>query len=119
MSELVPKGIKAEKGAGKLTIEWSDGKTCVYSFDLLRSACPCAQCRGGHENMKPEPDEEVFTIPLMNAAATRLRNVQAVGNYAINLEWEDGHKYGIYNWHYLRALCAQMEERAGSNGKGS
>jgi len=34
-----------------------------------------------------------------------LRKIEAVGAYAISVEWEDGHHYGIYNWHYLRALC--------------
>jgi DUF971 family protein len=108
--EVLPTNITADREAARLTIEWDDGKTCVYPFDLLRSACPCAQCRGGHENMKPEPDEDVFTIPLMSASATRMRAIEASGNYAINITWEDGHKYGIYNWGYLRALCAQMED---------
>ena len=109
MSELTPTNIAADREAGELTIAWNDGETCVYAFDLLRNACPCAQCRGGHENMRSEPDEDVFIIPLMDAKATRMRNVEAVGSYAINIEWEDGHNYGIYQWEYLRALCEQVE----------
>jgi DUF971 family protein len=77
----------------------------VYPFSLLRSACPCASCRGGHENMKSEPDEEVFTLPIVQSSATQIANVVATGSYALTLVWEDGHDYGIYNWHYLRALC--------------
>ena len=57
---------------------------------------------------KAEPDEDVFIIPLMASTATKLRNVSAVGNYAINIEWEDGHSYGMYNWHYLRVLCEKL-----------
>jgi DUF971 family protein len=111
MSEILPTNITAKRASGVLEIDWSDGEHCAYPFDLLRNACPCAQCRGGHENMKPEPDEDVFLIPLMDAKATRLKNLEAVGNYALNLEWEDGHSYGIYDWHYLRALCEGMKER--------
>jgi len=110
MSSLVPIDITADRKQGQLTIQWSDGKACVYPFDLLRNACPCAQCRGGHENMSTEPDDDVFVIPLMDASATRLRDIKAVGNYAINIEWEDGHKHGIYHWHYLRALCERLED---------
>ncbi len=55
--------------------------------------------------MSPEPDPEVFDLPLEDSPATRLHNVEAVGSYAISIEWEDGHHFGIYNWHYLRALC--------------
>lgn len=103
--------MAASRKEGRLTIEWNDGRTVVYPFDLLRNACPCAQCRGGHENMKPEPDPNMFIIPLMSATATKLKAIEPVGNYAINIEWEDGHKYGIYNWYYLRALADEMEAR--------
>jgi DUF971 family protein len=109
MVEPTPTNIAANRGQARLTIEWSDGRTDVYPFDVLRNACPCAQCRGGHENMKPEPDASMLIIPLMNAAATRLVGIEPVGNYAINIEWEDGHKYGIYNWHYLRVLADELE----------
>ena len=105
MSETTPTGITADRKTAELTIVWSDGATCVYPFDLLRNACPCAQCRGGHENMSPEPDENVFSIPLMDAKITRMRKLEAVGSYAINIVWEDGHGHGIYNWQYLRSLC--------------
>jgi DUF971 family protein len=111
LTEVLPKSITANRKQARLFVDWNDGESCAYPFDLLRSACPCAQCRGGHENMRPEPDASMFTIPLMAVQATQLKNVEAVGNYAINIEWEDGHKYGIYNWHYLRALCAEMRQR--------
>jgi DUF971 family protein len=55
--------------------------------------------------MRSEPDPEVFSLPLEDTPATRLRTVEAVGTYAIMIEWEDGHHFGIYNWNYLRALC--------------
>jgi DUF971 family protein len=109
MPEALPTNITATRAQARLTIEWSDGRTSVYPFEVLRSACPCAQCRGGHENMKPEPDPSMLIIPLMNASATRLVGIEPVGNYAINIEWEDGHKYGIYNWHYLRVLADEIE----------
>lgn len=108
MSKLVPTGITADRETAKLTIGWSDGKEHVYSFDLLRNACPCAQCRGGHENMGPEPDEDVFAIPLMNVNTTQLTNVDAVGNYAISITWGDGHSAGIYAWQFLYTLGERM-----------
>jgi DUF971 family protein len=112
MTELVPTSFTANRKQARLLIDWSDGEHSAIPFDLLRNACPCAQCRGGHENMKPEPDPNMFIIPLMNAATTKLKGIEAVGYYAINLEWEDGHKYGIYNWHYLRALHEEMKARS-------
>jgi DUF971 family protein len=97
--------IKVSKVKRELSIDWKDGHLSVYPFGLLRAACPCATCRGGHENMRSEPDPEVFTQILEDSLATRLSKIEAVGQYAINIEWEDGHHYGIYTWHFLRALC--------------
>lgn len=100
-----PTGITANRPTREMTITWEDGHTSVYPFGLLRAACPCASCRGGHEYMKAEPDEAVFSANLPESRSTRINKVEAVGSYAMMIEWEDGHHFGIYNWHYLRALC--------------
>jgi len=105
MSEIRPVGIEANRNSSQLTIRWSDGHASEYGFSLLRYACPCAECRGGHANMRSEPDPEVFTRAPQESPATMIRKVEAVGSYALTIEWEDGHHYGIYTWHFLRALC--------------
>ena len=109
-----PTNINANKSKRVFNVSWSDGHTSLYPFGLLRAGCPCASCRGGHEKMKSEPDEEVFTMELEESPATRLTNVVAVGSYALTIVWEDGHDYGIYNWHYLRALCPCEQCRGAS-----
>ncbi len=105
MNSLYPTGITANRQNRELLIQWSDGHQSVIPFSLFRNACPCAQCRGGHENMRSDPDPEVFGLPDEDIPATRLRNLEAVGTYALTPEWEDGHHFGIYTWSYLRALC--------------
>ena len=110
-----PTGITANRSTREITISWSDGHTSVYPFALLRHACPCAACRGGHEGMRSEPDPEVFLMPDEDIPETRLRNLEAVGTYAITFEWEDGHHYGIYTWGYLRTLCPCPICRGGTN----
>jgi DUF971 family protein len=105
MSTLIATGITADRLKKILTVAWNDEHISTYSFSLLRFACPCAECRGGHDQMGTEPPPEVFYMPEEDSPATRLVNVEAIGTYAITIEWEDGHHFGIYNWHYLRALC--------------
>ena len=105
MNKLFPNGITANKKTKELTVTWSDGHLSVYPFSLLRNACPCEKCRGGHDQMSDEPPSEVFYIPIEDSPATRLAGVEEVGSYGITIQWEDGHQFGIYNWHYLRALC--------------
>src|SRR5512137_1923346 len=100
-----PEAITAHKRGKDLTVEWNDGHTSVYPFALLRYACPCEVCRGGHAQMIDDPTNEAFYMPIEDKPATRLVSIDEVGAYAISIRWEDGHRFGIYNWHYLRALC--------------
>lgn len=108
-----PKEVIANKSAREVIIRWEDGHESRYSFNLIRAACPCASCRGGHENMRSEPVPEMFTAELPVSPATTLRRMDPVGTYALSFEMEDGHHFGIYTWHYLRALCACPECREG------
>jgi DUF971 family protein len=105
MNALFPTGVTADKKAKELSVSWNDGHTSTYPFSLLRHACPCAECRGGHDQMSVEPPQEVFFMAIEDRPAMRLVMVEEVGSYGITIEWEDGHHFGIYNWHYLRALC--------------
>ncbi len=102
---MKPVSITAQRKKRELTIVWDDGQTSLYLFSLLRAGCPCAECRGGHENMSETPDPSIFEANLPDSPATRLKTILPVGSYAITLVWEDGHDAGIYRWDYLRALC--------------
>jgi DUF971 family protein len=102
-----PTGIKVEREKQTMTVTWEDGHVSVYPFKLLRAGCPCASCRGGHENMGPEPDPDVFTqyTLLPDGPQVEIKDVYQTGMYGITIAWGDYHDDGIYNWHYLRALC--------------
>lgn len=103
--EPKPVDITADRKKQILTIIWSDGHHSNYPFQLLRAACPCAVCRGGHENMRAEPDPAVFDIILPDSPSTQLNSLEAVGSYGLTFEWKDNHHDGIFNWRYLRLLC--------------
>jgi DUF971 family protein len=111
MANNRPAGITANRQTREIIIDWADGHKSVYSFSLVRHACPCAECRGGHEYMSSKPDPVVFFLPDQDTPATRLRNLEAVGSYALTFEWEDDHHYGIYQWDFLRELCPCPECR--------
>ena len=103
--EITPKQITAIREQRKLIIVWNDNMTCELTFSLLRNACPCAECRGGHENMGHGPDPVVFDLPEEDSPKTRMKSIVQTGTYGITIGWEDGHDFGIYNWEYLRDLC--------------
>ena len=101
-STITPSSISADREKKLMIIAWSDGRTCEYPFSALREACPCATCRGE----SPDSEEaDPLALPMIDTRATMIKNIELVGNYALTIEWEDGHHFGIYNWEYLQSLC--------------
>ena len=44
--------------------------------------------------------------------ALKMLGVEPVGNYAIRIQWSDGHSSGIYSYDHLRRICECAECRA-------
>ncbi len=101
-----PTNITLDKTKGILEITWDDGLQSQYPLSQLREACPCVECRGGHQFMGLEhaPDDILKLTPVRSYAVTGL---SPIGNYAIQPTWDDGHATGIYTWEYLRLISPQ------------
>ena len=97
-----PQSIKLDKKRHVLVIDWNDGNSVEYSWDGLRNACPCAQCRDEHSSANVNTVDMVFTLNPVKSF--NLDAVELAGNYALKLYWSDGHSSGIYGWEYLRTL---------------
>lgn len=89
-------------GDAELAITWDDGHLSVYSFQILRDNCPCATCNEYR-------DRNSRILPLYEEGKYSLTGVKQVGQYAIQITWQDGHDTGIYTFEILRNLC-QCEE---------
>jgi DUF971 family protein len=101
-----PKAITLNKTDHYLEITWNDNQVCKYPLSELREACPCVECRGGHQNMgrEHEPDNLLKLIPKRSYTMSL---IDMVGNYALQPTWDDGHHTGIYTWDYLKRLCPE------------
>ena len=100
-----PKSVEASKSRGELTSTWDDEHVSRYPLAGSRVACPCAACRGGHEAMGQPVTPALMTARSIEGPAAELVSLEAVGNYALLPVCGDGHRYGIYSWDMLRALC--------------
>lgn len=105
MTAVRPRSVEASKSRQELVIAWEDGGVSRYPLAGLRQACPCAECRGGHEGMSTALGPEVLREPVSAGRSAELVSLDAVGNYAILPVWADGHRFGIYTWEYLRRLA--------------
>ena len=96
-----PLRLSADDAAQELVIGWADGHESRFSFEGLRRACPCAECRGGHAGMAEPVDPVVFELPSL--MTHHVRELRPAGHYALQIVWDDGHGSGLYRWETLRA----------------
>jgi DUF971 family protein len=110
---VTPEKVRVLLTEGKgMEIDWVDGHRSAWSFAWLREACPCSTCieerkQGGRKPGQPEP-QSTAVLPLYTAPP-RPASAHAVGRYAIQFDWQDGHSGGIYSWEYLRRVCQCRE----------
>jgi DUF971 family protein len=117
-----PIGVKVHVTTGEgVEITWSDGHTSRYDFAYLRDHCPCALCNDERQK------KEKFGSAIGSSAAlpmfkprVKAKSATAVGNYAIQIEFTDGHATGIFSFDHLREICpcdsCAREFRRGSTG---
>ncbi|MCB0318248.1 MAG: DUF971 domain-containing protein [Bdellovibrionales bacterium] len=108
MYEFYPIKI-ARQGEAGLEISWNDGKQDCLSSKLLRENCPSAVSkaqRGDTSHEKPISNKPSL-LKIVEASSKEelsLQKVWGIGNYAIGIEWADGHNTGIYTFDFLRKL---------------
>ena len=55
---------------------------------------------------KPPDPRDLRDAPVTDV---NLESVEAVGSYALQFNWNDGHSTGIYTWEWLWAACPCAE----------
>lgn len=96
------------RNAVVLESTWSDGLEFAIMLSDLRDACPCAFCTG-EEIMGQKVFAGMKTFaPGMND----LVGLVAVGNYAVQANWGDGHDTGMFSWEMLRRMFEEKNLNA-------
>ncbi len=101
-SELrVPSAIKLKKQSRIMRIEYEDDQVFEFSFEFLRVHSPSAEVRGHGA------DDAVLQTAKENVI---IESIESVGNYAIKINFDDGHNTGLYSWQYLCELGENKED---------
>ena len=104
-----PVEIRYHQRSRRLEVAFDDGERFAFSAEFLRVHSPSAEVRGH------VPGQEVLQSGKREVA---ILHIEPVGNYAVCLHFDDGHRTGIYSWeefHWLGqhhdALWARYLER--------
>ena len=90
-----PVNIKLHKRSRVLELEFDDGAHFNLGCEYLRVHSPSADVKGHG------PGQGTLQIGKENV---NIDNIEPVGNYAIKLQFDDGHNTGLYSWQYLYEL---------------
>ncbi len=111
-----PLRITVHQASRLLEIAFDGGAEFSLPFELLRVYSPSAEVQGH------SPGQEVLQTGKRDVL---IEGLQAVGHYAVQPRFSDGHESGIYTWAYLYKLGAeqadlwrQYEARLAAAGRG-
>ena len=90
-------GIKLRRQSRVLEVAFDDGQTFALPFEYQRVYSPSAEVRGHG------PGQETLQLGKHEVQLVR---VEPIGNYAVRLDFDDGHNTGLYTWAYLHELGA-------------
>ncbi|MBT3358070.1 MAG: DUF971 domain-containing protein [Rhodospirillaceae bacterium] len=95
-----PTEIRLKKEEKALEVDFADGKSFTLSAEYLRVESPSAEVQGHGQEKRIVPGRKLVGI----------MEVEAVGNYAIRIKFDDLHDTGIYTWDVLYDLGANENE---------
>jgi DUF971 family protein len=88
--------------ANAITLTWPTGETVSVPNAVLRKACTCAVCV-----------DEMTHAPLLNPSSVpadiHAEKVGTIGNYAITVDWSDGHNTGFFPYKTIRELAKKQK----------
>jgi DUF971 family protein len=90
-----PVEVRLKKEEKRLEIDFEDGRSFSLPAELLRVESPSAEVQGHGPSQK--------TI-VTGRRHVGIMALEAVGNYALRIKFDDLHDTGIYSWQYLYKL---------------
>ncbi len=96
-----PSSITAHQQSRVLEVGFADGAAFRIPFELMRVYSPSAEVMGHG------PGQEVLQTGKREVG---LDGLDAVGNYAVQPHFSDGHNTGIFSWEYLYYLGSQQDD---------
>ena len=97
-----PREIRLKKAEKALEVDFDDGRSFSFPAELLRVESPSAEVQGH------SPSEKQIVAGRRHVG---IMSVEAVGNYAIRLNFDDLHDTGIFSWQFLFELGENPDDR--------
>ena len=90
-----PTDVRLHRRSRTLELVYDDGNQFELSAEYLRVYSPSAEVRGHG------PGQEVLQV---GKEAVGITGIEPVGQYALRINFDDGHNTGLYSWDLLYDL---------------
>lgn len=97
-----PTEVRLKRADKALEVDFDDGRSFRYPAEYLRVESPSAELKGH------VPGEQRI---IGGRRHVGILEVEATGNYAVRIKFDDLHDTGIYTWNYLYELGEQYEQK--------
>tara|TARA_B100001094_G_C18195114_1_gene810246 strand:- start:6633 stop:7019 length:387 start_codon:yes stop_codon:yes gene_type:complete len=84
--------LELQKKSRRLVVTFAEQDTAHFSFEFLRVYSPSA-------------DVKSQSNPVLHKQNISISAIEAVGHYALRIQFDDGHGTGLYSWDYLAYLA--------------
>ena len=101
MATMIPDEINLHQQSAYLTLKY-DKQSFDLTAEYLRVYSPSAEVMGHG------PGQEKLQVGKENVS---IQNIVPVGNYAIQIIYDDGHDTGIYSFEYLYELSCEYKAK--------
>jgi DUF971 family protein len=96
-----PTALTVHQQSRQLEVAFDDGERFSIPFELMRVYSPSAEVQGHG------PGQEVLQTGKREVG---IEGLEAVGHYAVQPTFSDGHSSGIFSWDYLYFLGRQQDK---------
>ena len=100
---MIPKSITLNKNKKSIQVEYPNNTFLLLTSSYLIACSPSAENKDKLRKSDVSERKEAFNSVMIN-------KVEAVGNYAIRIIFDDGHNTGIYSWEYIYTIGSRLQD---------
>ena len=100
---MIPKSVTLNRNKKSIQLEYPNNKFLLLTSSYLRACSPSAENKDNLRKSDVREREKAFNFVMIN-------KVEAVGNYAIRIIFDDGHNTGIFSWEYIYSIGSRLQD---------
>tara|TARA_B100000941_G_C28211405_1_gene401955 strand:- start:59 stop:364 length:306 start_codon:yes stop_codon:yes gene_type:complete len=100
---MIPKSVTLNKNKKSIQLEYSNDKFLLLTSSYLRACSPSAENKDKLRGSDVNKRQKVYNSVM-------IKELEAVGNYAIRITFDDGHSTGIFSWEYIYTIGSRLQD---------